>query len=100
MPGSTAEDSDVTGQVYILGIVSFELIKSSSGGPGQCGSVGRVLSAKQLVTGSIPSQGSYLGFGFDPQSGHMQEATDRYFPLISMFVSLCFSLLSPLSKNK
>ena len=30
----------------------------------------------QKVAGSIPSQDTYLGCGFDPQSGQAQEATD------------------------
>ncbi|KAF6095741.1 NADH:ubiquinone oxidoreductase core subunit S7 [Phyllostomus discolor] len=30
----------------------------------------------QKVVGSIPGQGTCLGSGFGPQSGHMQEATD------------------------
>ena len=38
--------------------------------------------------GSIPSQGTCLGCGFSPQSGHVQEATDQCFSLTSMFLSL------------
>ena len=39
----------------------------------------------------IPGQGTRLGCGFDPQSGHVEEAMDWCFSLTSMF--LCFSLL-------
>ena len=42
--------------------------------------------ANQRVTGSIPSQGTCLGYGPGPH--------------ILMFLSLPFSLPSPLSKNK
>ena len=38
--------------------------------------------------GSIPAQGTYPGCGGDPQSGHVQEATNR-----------CFSLFLSLSPN-
>ena len=34
-----------------------------------------------------------------PQLGHVQEATDRYFSLTLMFLSLSFSLPAPLSKR-
>ena len=57
-------------------------------------------TAKQKVAGSIPSQGTGLGCGFIPRSGCARETTDRHFCLTSMFLSLSFSLLSPLSKNK
>ena len=33
-------------------------------------------SCNQKVAGSIPGQNTYLGCGFDPQSGHVQEATN------------------------
>ena len=52
----------------------------------------------QKVTGSIPGQGTCLGCGFSPQSGCIQEATDCYFCLTLMFLSL--SLFSPLSKKQ
>ena len=32
----------------------------------------------QNIVGSIPGQCIYLGCGFNPQSGHVQEATDQY----------------------
>ena len=38
-------------------------------------------SAKQKVAGSIPSQGTCLGCGFRPSSGHIQEATEQSFSL-------------------
>ena len=45
-------------------------------------------SIQQKVAGSNPGQGPYLGCGFDPQLGHIQEATDWCFSLTSMFLSL------------
>ena len=43
----------------------------------------------QKVTGSIPSQGSYLGCGFPPWSGHTQETTSRCLSFsLSLFLSL------------
>ena len=44
------------------------------------------------VTGSIPSQGTCLHCGFGLRSVHEQEATNSYFSLTSMFLSLSFSL--------
>ena len=52
-------------------------------------------SAKQKVAGSIPGQGPCLGCGFGPRLGHIQEATDQYLSLTSMFLSPSFSLPSP-----
>ena len=43
----------------------------------------------QNVVGSIPSQGTYLGFGLNPWSGHVWESTDQ-----------CFSISLSLSLNK
>ena len=60
--------------------------------------------ANWKVMGSIPGQGTCLccGFGpwsrFSPQLGHMQGATDWCFSLTLMFLSLIFSLPSPLSR--
>ena len=34
------------------------------------------LPVQQKVAGLIPGQGTCLGCGFDPPSGHLQEATD------------------------
>ena len=55
---------------------------------------------KRKFTGSIPSQGTHLSCGFSNRSGCIQEETDECFSLTLMFLSLSFSLLSPLSKNK
>ena len=55
---------------------------------------------KQKVAGAIPGQGTRLGCGFSPWSGHILGTTDRCFPLTSMFLSVFFCLPSPLSKNK
>ena len=49
----------------------------------------------QRVAGSIPSQGTYLGFRSSPQSGCVREATNRCF---SLSLSLSPSLLSLLPK--
>ena len=56
--------------------------------------------AKLKVNGLIPSQGRGLGCRLRPWSGCVQEATDLCFSLMSVFLSLSFSLLSALSKNK
>ena len=50
------------------------------------------------VVGLIPGQGTYLGFGFDPQSGHIQEGNQLMF-LSHISVSL-FSLPLPLKTVK
>ena len=50
--------------------------------------------ADQWVTDSIPGQGTCLGYGFSPPSGHRKEATNQCFSHTSMF----FSLSSPLSR--
>ena len=58
---------------------------------------------KRKVTGSIPGQGTHLGCGLGPQSGHTWEATNVSLPFfVPLFVPslLSFSLPSPLSKNK
>ena len=52
--------------------------------------------AKWKVTGSIPGQGTHLGFGFGLWSGCAWEATNRCFSLNNLF-SPFFPLLSPLS---
>lgn len=41
----------------------------------------------QKANGSIPSQGTYLDCGFNPQSGYIREKTDQRFSL-STFLSL------------
>ena len=56
--------------------------------------------ANQHVASSIPSQGTCLGCGFGPRLGRVWNATDQCFSLTSMFLSLSFFLLSPLSKIK
>ena len=45
---------------------------------------------------SFPGQGTGLGCGFGAQLGHMKEATNQCFSLTSIFLSLSFSLPSPL----
>ena len=49
----------------------------------------------QKVMGLMPGHAIYLGCGFDPQSGHVGEATDQCFSPILKFLSL--SLSPPLS---
>ena len=49
----------------------------------------------QEVTGSIPSQGKYLGYSFDPWLGHMGDREP-----INISISLSLSLPSSLSKNQ
>ena len=51
----------------------------------------------RTVVGSIPSQGTYWVRGFDPQSRHIQEATNWHFSLTSVFLSLSLSLCVSLS---
>ena len=48
--------------------------------------------SKRKVTGSIPCQGTCLGCGFGPRSGHIGEASDSDFFLTPLFLSLPFSL--------
>ena len=55
-------------------------------------------SRTQKIVGSIPGQGAYLGWGFEPQLGYIWQTTDRCFSLSLMFLSLChgcFSLSLP-----
>ena len=54
-------------------------------------------STHQKVGGLIPSQGTYLGCGFDPQLGQTWEATNNYF---SLSRSLSQSLSSSLPKSQ
>ena len=56
--------------------------------------------ANRKATGLIPSQGTCLGGGARSPFGGVREATDRCFSRTSMFLSLSFSLPSPLSKSK
>ena len=51
---------------------------------------GRCHPAKRKVTGSIPGQGTCVGYRFSPLLGYVQEAT------IDVSLSLPFSLPSPL----
>ena len=46
----------------------------------------------QNVVGSIPSQDTYLGFGFSPRLGHVLPAANQYLSLTSMSPSLSLSL--------
>ena len=73
--------------------IMFQPIQVRVIGPGQCVSVGRVLSCKLKVTGSIPDQGTCLGRRFDPQH-------DRCFFLTSIFSFSLPSLLSRINKRK
>ena len=50
----------------------------------------------QKVAVSIPGQGPYFGFGFNPQSGPIQEAANQCFSHID--VSLYLPLLPPFSR--
>ena len=55
-------------------------------------------SHKPKGRGFDSDQGTYLGCGFGPQLGSMQEATNRYFSVTQMSLSLLLSLPSSLSK--
>ena len=68
----------------------------------RCGpvSAGWVLSRKAKGCHPIPSQSTCLGFGPGPQLGQVPGTADQCFSFTSMFLSLSFSLPSPLSKNK
>ena len=46
---------------------------------GQIASLGGMFSHTPKFCSSIPSESTYLDFGFDPQSVHVQEATDQHF---------------------
>ena len=61
-------------------------------GPVSCGSVGCCHPIQQKAAGSIFSQDTYLGCGFDPWSGYMREETNQCFSLTSRFVSVSHSL--------
>ena len=52
-------------------------LKSQLPCPGQVAHVVGVLSCTSKVGCSILDQGTYLGCGFDPRSGHIQEATNQ-----------------------
>ena len=62
-----------------------------------------ILYIHQKAASWIPSQGRYLGCGFDPWSGCVQEVTAECFCLTSIFFSLSFTLpvsLKPVKKEK
>ena len=63
----------------------------------QCGSVDWVPPCRPKGCGFDSQQHTRLGSGFLPQSGRVQEATDRSFSLTSVFPSQPLSFLSPLS---
>ena len=46
----------------------------------------------QKVVGLIPCQGTYLGYGFDPRSEHVREATNQCFSNMHVSLSLSFPL--------
>ena len=54
--------------------------------------------SKSKIAASVACQGACLGRGPCPLLGHVQEATNRCFFHISIFLSLSFSLSSDLSK--
>ena len=53
-----------------------------------------VLSHRLRRDGLVPGQGAYPGFGFDPQSGHVQEGSQL------MFLSSLSLLSSPAKSNE
>ena len=57
--------------------VSFILFKENKikGGPGQVAQLVGASSREHKIVGSIPCQGTYLGYKFNIQSGHVWEAT-------------------------
>ena len=80
---------------------SMDCLRKKRMGPGRCGSVGRASSCKAKGHWLGPSQATCLGRRVGPQSGHIQEATDRCLSLTLIFLSLSPSLLpTPLTKNK
>ena len=56
--------------------------------------------ANQEAAGSVPSQGTCLGCRPVPNLEASKRQPTRYISHTLMFLSLSFSLLSPLSKNK
>ena len=71
------------------------IMKNVYHSPDPCSSVGR-RPTKRKVAGSIPCQGTCLGFGFSPRQDaytYKRQPTDVSLPLSS-------SLPAPLSKNK
>ena len=55
---------------------------------------------RSQVAGSIPGQGTCLGCRPGPHLGACERQLDQCFSPSSMFLSLLFSLPSPLSENK
>ena len=58
--------------------------------PGWVAQLVKVSLCTPKICGLIPSQGTYLGCGFIPWLGCMQEATNRCFFLTSLFLSFSF----------
>ena len=68
--------------------------------PDWCGSIGWASFCKAKSCQFDCRSGHMPGLWVWSQSGYIGEATNRCFSLTSMFLSLSFSLPSPLSKNK
>ena len=92
--GEQTQKNTMIFRLYIL----QHLVKTNLRGPSQVAQlVGASPHMPKEVASSIPSQGTYPGWGFDPQWGSVQEATDQC-------LSVCFSLslslsLSQINKN-
>ena len=86
---ATSKVSSTRGAVKFLG--SQQLHAAPDG----CGSVGWALSCERNGRWSDPWSGYMPRLRVCPCLGHIQEATERCFPLASMFLSLSPSL--PLS---
>ena len=53
-----------------------------------------IVSCTRKVAGLIPSQNTYVGCRFSPQLGNVREATDQYFSLTLLSLSLISLSLS------
>ena len=56
--------------------------------------------AKQKVTGSVPGQGTCLGYGFCLLSGSVREASKQAIHVSLSHQCFSFSFPSPLSENR
>ena len=93
---------------YKIALQNTVVVKSQASGLDWYGSVDwSIVPCTERVTGSIPSQGTYLGCEFHPQLGHIWEAAIDVSIDVSLshrcfFLSLFFSpsSLFPISKKK
>ena len=86
--------------LYINYISIKNILEKRKPSPGQWLSWLEHCPINLKVMGLTLSQGTYLGYSFSPQSGHMQGATDQCFSLTLMFLSRSLTFPSPRSINE